>query len=82
MPMPTPGIATHDTFQSHPDATYDAPFFYGSNHIMRAGRVVPAIRPQQWRNRRLIKPDRQDKYFFNDVHGRAKVQNLGEFRIA
>jgi hypothetical protein len=64
IPAGAPGMASADSFHSHPDAFEYTPFLDGFDCILRARGRVPAMRSQQWRYAQLIKSDRQDENFF------------------
>jgi hypothetical protein len=65
-------MATADPFQRQPESFEQAIFFESFEGIMRTGRSIPALGPDQWRDPPLVDPDQGDerkaKYFEDWLH--------------
>src|SRR5690606_38050339 len=61
--MPSPRMAARDAPHPHPDTPEYAPLLNGIDHVLAAGRHIPAVRSQQGRERNLIQSDGQRKQF-------------------
>ncbi len=61
--VPTPGVAAADALDAQPQAFDDTPLFNGLDHVVRASRLIAAVRAQQRRDDKLIKADGQRYYF-------------------
>jgi len=62
--MSRPGMAATDTFDAQPDSFKNAPFVDGFDGVLRASRGIAAVATEMRRDRRLVKTNGQDKYFF------------------
>jgi hypothetical protein len=54
MAVTSPGVAAADAANAHPEASKNAPFPDGLDHVVGAGRLIAAVTPEKWGNKPLI----------------------------
>ena len=66
MPVRSPGVAFANALQAQPGPLQHAPFLNSAHHIMRAGGLKPAARPDERGNRVLVETDGKNKQMFHE----------------